>query len=307
MEREGDEPGGRVAPPGPRLHDDADRSRLQSGPTPRSIAAFGVDESRLDRFPGGQGQVWTDGRVVLKSVGFEPERVWLCEVYAAWTAHDVVRVPEPVPARRTPSRADPTWVVDGWSAHVLVPGRDAELLGELDQVREASDLFHGCVAGLERPDWLDVRDDPWAYGDRLAWEGATPIGTPPILALMDRLAAALEPVSSPSQAVHGDVLPNVLLADGRPPAVIDWPLYYRPAEFANAIAITDAVTFRGAAPELLDEWAVGPDWRQLLIRALLYRLGPTGFIATRNMLMGSLLTHAERVVPVIDAVLDPAG
>jgi uncharacterized protein (TIGR02569 family) len=263
-----------------------------------------VDETRVRVLPGGQGQTWSDERVVLKSVGFEPERAWISEVYAAWTAHDVVRVPEPVPARERDGAASRVrWVVDGWAAHVFVPGRDAELPGEIEQVREASDLFHDAIAALDRPDWLDERDDPWAYGDRLAWDGAAPIGTPPVLALMERLIDALAPVSSRSQMIHGDVLPNVLLTNGRPPAVIDWPPYWRPAEFANAIAVTDAVTFRGAPMSLLDEWATGPDWQQLLIRALLYRLGPTGFFGTRNSLMGGLVTHAERVGPVVDAVL----
>ena len=99
------------------------------------------------------------------------------------------------------------------------------------------------------------------------------------------------------------MLPNVLAADGLPLAVIDWPLYYRPVGMANAIAVTDAVTFRGAPSDLLDEWATGTDWPQLLVRALLYRLGPTGFIASRNRLMGSLVTHVERARPVVEQVL----
>ena len=99
------------------------------------------------------------------------------------------------------------------------------------------------------------------------------------------------------------MLPNVLVADRLAPAVIDWPPYFRPAETANAVALTDAVTFRGAPMSLLEEWGSGPDWDQLLIRALLYRLGPTGIFAARNRLMGSLVTHLERVRPVVDAVL----
>jgi hypothetical protein len=75
---------------------------------------------------------------------------------------------------------------------------------------------------------------------------------------------------------------------------------------ATAIAATDAVTFRGAPLSLLDEWADDHDWDQLLVRALLYRLGPTGLIASRNRLMGSLVTHVERVRPVVDAVLSRA-
>jgi hypothetical protein len=85
--------------------------------------------------------------------------------------------------------------------------------------------------------------------------------------------------------------------------VIDWPPYFRPVEMANAIAVTDAVTFHSAPLSLLDEWAAGVDWRQMLLRALLYRLGPTGIFAARNRLMGSLVTHVQRVRPVADALL----
>ena len=72
---------------------------------------------------------------------------------------------------------------------------------------------------------------------------------------------------------------------------------------ANAIAATDAVTFRGAPLSLLDEWSSGKDWNQLLVRALLYRLGPTGIFAIRNRLMGILRTHVECVASVVDAVV----
>ncbi len=121
--------------------------------------------------------------------------------------------------------------------------------------------------------------------------------------MIERLRAALGPVTAPSQPVHGDLLPNVLVADGLPPAVIDWPPYFRPAGTADAVAVTDALTFRRGPMSLLDEWETGPDWDQLLVRALLYRLGPTGIFARRNRLMGSLVTHVERVRPVVDAVL----
>ncbi|CAN5589946.1 hypothetical protein BH18ACT8_BH18ACT8_16100 [soil metagenome] len=150
---------------------------------------------------------------------------------------------------------------------------------------------------------MDIRDDPWAFGDRLAWEGAEPEGDAETLEVIARLRRHLAPVSSPEQVIHGDILPNVLLSERLPPAVIDWPPYFRPVATANAVAVTDAVTFRGASLSLLDAWASADDWKQLLIRALLYRLGPTGFFAARNRLMGSLVTHARRVGPVVDAVL----
>jgi hypothetical protein len=150
---------------------------------------------------------------------------------------------------------------------------------------------------------MDVRDDPWAFGDRLAWEAAEPEGDDETLDVIQRLREHLMSVGTPAQVIHGDILPNVLVADGLPPAVIDWPPYFRPAGTANAVAVTDAVTFRGASLSLLEEWESGADWNQLLVRALLYRLGPTGLFAARNRLMGSLVTHVERVRPVVEEVL----
>ncbi|MGH3447412.1 MAG: hypothetical protein ACRDP4_07290, partial [Nocardioidaceae bacterium] len=222
-------------------------------------------------------------------------------VYAGWQTAGV-RVPEPVMARGSAGSDGPGWSCDGWGAHVFVAGRDAELLREVARVKEASDAFHASVKDLPRPGFMDDRDDPWAFGDRLAWEGAEPEGDEATLAVIERLQGHLAPVSDPSQPIHGDILPNVLLADGLAPAVIDWPPYFRPTGMANAIAVTDAVTFRGAPLSLLDEWSSGADWGQLLVRALLYRLGPTGIFACRNRLQGSLVTHVQRLAPVVDAV-----
>jgi hypothetical protein len=101
--------------------------------------------------------------------------------------------------------------------------------------------------------------------------------------------------------IHGDILGNVMLADGHAPTVIGWPLYYRPDGLANAIAATDAVTFRGAPLAMLDDWSSGADWNQLLVRALLYRLGPTCIFAIRDRLKGILVIHVKRVTPVVDA------
>ena len=72
---------------------------------------------------------------------------------------------------------------------------------------------------------------------------------------------------------------------------------------ANAIAATDAVTFCAAPLSLLDKWSSGKDWNQLLVRALLDRLGPAGIFDVRNRLKGNLVTHVKRVAPGVDAIL----
>lgn len=268
------------------------------GPTQRAIAQFGIKSCDLRRLAGGAGRTWTDGRLVIKPVGCVAEHDWVCSVYAGW-ASDEVRVLQPV----RPKADDGSWSVDGWGAHVFVPGRDAHPETELEVIGEVSDRFHAAVVSIPRPVFMDSRDDPWAYGDRLAWEGAQPLGDVSTLEVIDRLLAVLGPVATAPQLVHGDILPNVLLDDDRVPTVIDWPPYYRPVAFARAVMLTDAITFRGAPVSLLTRWATGPDWAQILVRALLYRLGPTGIFALHRRLMGSLVNHVRLVRPVVDAVL----
>jgi hypothetical protein len=189
------------------------------------------------------------------------------------------------------------------SAH-LRAGPDVDPARELARVKDASDAFHDSINHLARPDFIEVRDDPWAFGDRVAWAATEPEGDQETLDVIRRLQDHLAPVVSAPQAIHGDILPNVLVADGLPPAVIDWPPYFRPVGMANAVAATDAVTFRGAPPSLFDEWGTGDeDWNQLLVRAVLYRRGTTGFFAARNQLIRGFATQVERVRPVVDEVL----
>lgn len=297
---ETDEPERSGRSPSPcRLLQGPDWDWRRRGPTEHVVRAFGARASDLRRLPGGAGYTWTDGRLVLKPVGCRPEHSWISNVFATWTSTEV-RVPEPI---RPQGHGEAGWSTQGWGAHVFLPGRDLELPREIAVVKRASDAFHHHIEQLPRPGFIQRRDDPWAFGDRLAWEDAEPCGDTATLTVIARLREHLAPVASPDQVIHGDILPNVLVADGHAPGVIDWPPYFRPAAFANAIAATDAVTFRDASLDLLDRWASGEDWNQLLIRALLYRLGPTGVFAAHNRLMGSLVTHVERLNRVLDAIL----
>jgi uncharacterized protein (TIGR02569 family) len=286
---------------GVRLMGDPGAEWRRRGPTEAAVRSLGIRGDELRRLPGGAGHVWTDGRLVVKPVGCVPEHDWVCDVYAEWTS-TAIRVPEPVHAD-----GSETWSVDGWGAHVFLAGRDTDLLAELELVKEAGAAFHEAVADLPRPAFMDDRDDPWAYGDRLAWEDVEPEADEETRAVIEPLLASRRPMTSRSQVVHGDLLPNVLVADGLAPGIIDWPPYFRPRGFGEAIAVHDAVTFRDGSMDLLDSWATGPDWDQLLVRALLYRLGPTGVFATRSRLMGGLVTHVERARPLVAAVLARVG
>jgi prepilin-type processing-associated H-X9-DG protein len=72
--------------------------------------------------------------------------------------------------------------------------------------------------------------------------------------------------------VHGDLSGNVLFADGRPPAIIDFSPYWRPAAYADAIVAVDGLLWFDADPELLRLADSSQDFPQLLVRAQIFRL-----------------------------------
>ena len=229
-----------------------------SRPPPEVLAAFGATGGPT-RQPGGQGHAWRADDIILKPCGDPAEAAWVAEVLAGLAPTPRFRVATPVPA------VGGGWVVSGWHAWRVIAGEPDPR--RCDEVLDVAEAFHAAIAGLARPAFLDSRDDPWSYGDRVAW-GDLP---PPAGDLIERLASRRRPLNRPAQVIHGDLLGNVLFATGLPPAVIDWPVYFRPALWAQAIVVVDAVTWYGAPDDRLRR-PRHPDWGQLLVRALMYRI-----------------------------------
>jgi uncharacterized protein (TIGR02569 family) len=209
-------------------------------------------------------------------VEFLPEALWRAEVLTELPDSTRFRVARPV---RT---SDGAWVARGWEASELVAGRPD--VRRQDDVLRAGIAFHAATAGLPRPEFLDLRDDPWSFGDRVAWEEHHIEACPTALSLLEPLMRSRRPVDLPSQVVHGDLPGNVLFAEGQPPAIIDWPAYWRPPSWASAVAVVDAICWYGASPDLAARWSHLPAWGQMLVRALIYRIatreaaaGPSGW------------------------------
>lgn len=232
-------------------------------PPARVLAAFGV-RGPVRLLAGGQGQTWRAGAVVLKPTGLVAETAWRAEVVAGLPESTEFRVARPVPA------IDGAWTAFGWEAWRAVSGQPDPSRAE--EILRAGAAFHTALAGVVRPAFLDTRDDPWTYGERVAWAELPVDGDPKWVALLAQLARARRPVDLPAQPVHGDLAGNVLFADGLPPAVIDWPVYFRPSEWASAVAVADLVVWHRAPVALLDAGADLPQWDQMLVRALMYRI-----------------------------------
>jgi uncharacterized protein (TIGR02569 family) len=227
------------------------------------LDAFGVTGA-VDLLPGGEGQSVRVGSVVLKPAEAGDETTWVAELLTRLDEAGF-RLARPVRAR------DGRWVVAGWCASRLVPGETGPA-GRWPPLLAAARAFHAELQPTTRPAFLARRTHRWALADRVAWGESTFEPLPAVRPLMDRLTAVLRPVSADCQLVHGDLSGNVLFAGGLAPAIIDFSPYWRPAAYADAIIAVDGLLWYGADRGLLTLAGTTPEFPQLLVRALIFRL-----------------------------------
>jgi uncharacterized protein (TIGR02569 family) len=259
-------------------------SRLGSAPPPEVLARFAA-AGPPSPISGGEGRSWRAGDLVLKPCDDLVEWVWLAE-HLPTVRTDAVRLAPPVPA------IDGAWVVDGWCAQPLLAGEHEE---RWPDVLAVGRRFHAAIRHLPRPAFIDNRTHPWSVGDRVAWdERSSPAPHP----LLDRLLTIRRPIDLTPQVIHGDLTENVLFADDLPPAVIDLTPYWRPAGYASAIVVGDAILWRNAEPTpLFDAVADVDAFPQLFVRAIIFRLVTTLVFDLRDVaVFGRVVELAEDLV-----------
>ena len=244
-------------------------------PAPAVLDAFGAPPAPPVRLAGGQGTSWWAGPLVLKPVDgvmgvelLDHLAPVLLDVARAGPAG--FRLPEPVRSRGG------GWCVRGWSAARWTPGRAVPSgrpvpTGRWYEVLDAGAALHDALAHVPRPDVLDQRRDPWAVADRVAWGEDDLVVGPWAADLVARLRALCEPTGGPCQLVHGDLSGNTLLHPGSAPAIIDLSPYWRPAAWAGAVVVADALLWHAAGADLLATAGDAGD-PSLVARALLFRL-----------------------------------
>jgi hypothetical protein len=209
------------------------------------LTAYGFSERPQPMAGGRVSGAWQVGGAVLKRVGDPAEEAWRRTVYLDWPSDSGVRVPRPLPDRKG------QWVVDGWSAHALVPGRTVSVVEDPDWFRVACESFLDVTSALARPAFLDTRDDPWTTADRLLDADAEPPAA--VAGFVKECRGEGECVEGRPQVVHADLSGNVL-RDGQVAGVIDWPVQWWPRALALAVVVVDALCWQGATEELLDDW-----------------------------------------------------
>lgn len=244
-------------------------------------ATFGLSEVtpiELGDWDGG----WRCGDVVLSPVADHARAAWSAKVRETLEV-DGVRLARPVRA------TDGRYVVAGWRADTFLEGTPE---ARHDEVVSVSMRLHQATAQLERPrflsqapiaPWVDV--DVFVAADRAAWEavplrslrggGFVPMSSPDgrhSLDILAQLSTLRKPVQLPMQLVHGDLFGTVLFQPGLAPGLTDITPYWRPASWAAGVIVVDALSWGGADPGLLDRWSDLPQWDQMLLRAVMFRL-----------------------------------
>lgn len=224
---------------------------------------------------------WRLGDVVLSPVTDHARAAWSAKVRET-LAVDGVRLARPV--RSTDGR----YVVSSWRADTFIAGSPEP---RHDEVVSLSVRLHSATSQLDRPRFLvQPPVAPWAdadvfvAADRAAWE-ATPLraaraaGAPEVtsadgkqsLELVKQLASLRKPVESVDQLVHGDLFGTVLFDGSEAPGITDIAPYWRPASWASAVTVVDAISWGGADDALIGRWEDLPEWPQMLLRALIFR------------------------------------
>ncbi|MFC7490513.1 MULTISPECIES: aminoglycoside phosphotransferase [unclassified Knoellia] len=241
-------------------------------PSARVLDLYAVPEDSVP-LVGGQGQSVLAGDLVLSPGRSQHIASWLNPIIAPLSVeldHErprSIRIAMPIPTR------DLQWVADGWGATRFEPG--TRPCTDLDVLLATGRLLHARLAAkvTTAPHGIRHRDDRWATAERVAFGESQPTGIPTAVgALVSRLMAELDTTSlGPEQLVHGDLAGNVLLDASGIPFVIDVSPYWRPALWAEAVCVLDALMWMGADAAVLRGWSAGAR-RQAMLRAAMFRV-----------------------------------
>jgi uncharacterized protein (TIGR02569 family) len=251
-------------------------------PPEHVLVAFGLSGVQPIRLGAGWEDGWRCGEVVLSLVADNARAAWSARVRETLFV-DGVRLARPV--RSTDGR----YVVSGWRADTFVAGKPEP---RHDEVVSAAVRLHEATGKLERPRFLTQGPSvPWGEvdvftaADRAAWEERPLQSVPPgaitapatadaeqSIDMIKQLAGLRKPTKSPNQLVHGDLYGTVLFIGTAAPGITDITPYWRPASWAAAVVVIDALSWGEADDGLIERWNALPEWPQMLLRALMFRL-----------------------------------
>ncbi len=247
---------------------------MSAGSPPAGVlAAFDCAGSPRP-LPGGRGTSWRVGHVVLKPLDMTVSAL-------QWQERLLTSLDGCVPFRVAPplrSRGG-ALVESGWTAWRFEVGEHRDR--HWPQIVTVGRHLHRALSAEPEPACIGSRNDVFARADRAAWGETSDHDVRPAQP-WSALVSARRPVAQQSQVVHGDLTGNVMFAPGLPPLVIDLSPYWRPAGYADAVVVIDAMLWEGADVGLIDAISPCPGFDQLLLRALLFRIAVAHLAGTSS-------------------------
>jgi len=231
-------------------------------PSQNVLDAFELTEIPLP-LTGGEGTSYRCGDCVLKPVANQEEAESIAGMLSILKV-DGLRVNKP---RKT---VNGTWTHDGWVAYAYLEGQESK--GNVLEKLRVAERLHQGLRDIPAPEFIGKRNHVWEVADNAVWDTTGLSFDDAIQPDLDALMGQLKPVKITSQLIHGDLTGNILFHPEYPPAVIDFSLYWRPADYAKAIIIVDSIVWDDAPLTLLDAIDNTGDMQQFLIRALLWRI-----------------------------------
>jgi uncharacterized protein (TIGR02569 family) len=227
------------------------------------LKAFNLNGA-LEWLPGGQGTTWRIGTGIVKPIEEPKEALYVADIMNEIIPTDF-RVARPIKANTN------SWIYEGWVAYQYIEGEHKKEL--LDEKIATCRAFHEALANFPKPHLLEERKHLYAIADRMAWQEQPLKASEKAKPLVEDLQKLIHPIKVKTQLIHGDITGNILFADNLKPAVIDLSPYWRPADYALAVLLVDAIVWEHAEHTILEHMLlVIPDFDQLLLRALIGRI-----------------------------------
>jgi uncharacterized protein (TIGR02569 family) len=253
-------------------------------PSTSALEAFGIIDTKLESLPGGRGLCFRAGNIVLRPAEDDREAQWIAQFVSnlqAKCSPIAYRLPAPIATKYDPG----AFIHEGWTASYYLEGEARQALNFADLLALCR-AFHRDVAelGAVKPPFLDGRTSRFHLADRVTWGeldlcSIEKLNMSVLARIKDdlqRIELLRRPLSEAvytSQIIHGDITGNVLFSStpGVPPGIIDITPYWRPAAYAEAIIVADALFLHGKGREVIEELGTDSFRLQLLVRALYWR------------------------------------
>ncbi len=221
---------------------------------------------------------WRFGDVVLSPVVDTAQAAWSAKIRES-LAIPGVRVARPL--RTTDGRH----VLAGWQAREFSPGAPSP---RADETIVTALAFDEACAQMPRPNFLvDPMRSIFATCEHAAWvpQSVEVLGrlldpqavpSPDAAEALQRSGQLLQlrsPLSGvAAQLVHADIASQLLYDGLSTPVLTDITPSWRPAGWTAALAAVDGLAFMGADQEVLHRFSHVPNFSELVVRAMCYRL-----------------------------------